>query len=131
MPDLARSDLDLVSRKASAALLWGLPLLAIIVTGVAPVGNMARTVTWTAALMAAGIACVVNARRSGRLHCHTTGPFFLVLAAASALHGLGAVPLGDTGWLLIGTVLVIGAPLLIFVPEWIWGRYGRQHGGCC
>lgn len=131
MRDLARSDLDLVSRKVSATLLWGLPLLAVVVTGVAPVGTTARTVTWTAALLAAGIGCVVNARRSGRLHCHITGPFFLVLAIASALHGSGAVDLGDTGWLLIGAVLGIGTPLLIFVPERLWGRYGRQQGDCC
>ncbi len=74
MPDLMRSELDLVSRKTSATLLWGLPLVAVIVTGAAPVGTMARTITWTVALLAAGIGCAVNARRSGRLHCHITGP---------------------------------------------------------
>lgn len=109
----------------------GAPLLAVVVTGVAPVGTTARAVTWTAALLAAGFGCVVNARRSGRLHCHITGPFFLALAAASALHGMGMLSLGDSGWILIGAVLAIGTPLLIVAPEWIWGRYGRGQGGCC
>lgn len=131
MPDRMRSNLDLVSRKTSATPLWGLPLFAVVVTGAVPVGTMARTITWTIALLAAGITCAVNARRSGRLHCHITGPFFLALAAAFAAHGLGAATLGDTGWLLIGAVYAIGTPFLIFVPERIWGRYGRPRGGCC
>ena len=131
MPEHARSDRDLVARKATAALLWGLPLAAVIVTGAAPVGITARTITWTAALLGAGVGCVVNARRSGRLHCHLTGPFFLVLAAASWLHGTGRLSLGDYGWPLIGAALAIGMPLLTFVPERIWGTYGRGRGGCC
>lgn len=66
------------------------------------------------------------------MHCHVTGPFFLLLAALSLVHGLGIVSLGPRGWLPIGAILGVGTPLLTFVPEWIWGKYsGRDHGKCC
>src|SRR3989442_15948432 len=40
---------------------------------------------WTLAFTVMGIACVVNAVRCGRVHCYFTGPFLLLLAAASLL----------------------------------------------
>lgn len=85
---------------------------------------------WSFALLWAGAACIANACRSGRLHCYITGPFFLLLAAASLLYGLGGAPSGLHGWLWIAAVYVGGTPLLTFVPEWIWGRYsdrGKEH----
>ena len=128
MRENARPDRDLFARSATAAALWGLPLTALVFTGVAPVGTTIRTLIWTLSLASAGIACLVNARRSGRLHCHLTGPLFLLLAAASLLHGTGVLPMGDSGWTLIAMALTLGT-LATVVPEWIWGRYGR--GGCC
>ena len=130
MSEAARPDLDLFARPVSAVLLWGVPLVALVVTGIAPVGMTARTITWTIALASAGFACLVNARGSGRLHCHMTGPFYLLLALASSLHGTGALPLGSHGWTSIGLVLVVGS-VLTLVPERILGKYGRGRAGCC
>ena len=42
--------------------------------------------------------------------------------ALSFVHGTGALPLGSDGWTWIGELLAIGAPLLYFVPERVWGR---------
>ena len=45
MSEHARPDHDLFARPASAVLLWGVPLVALVVTGIAPVGMTARTIT--------------------------------------------------------------------------------------
>jgi len=120
---------DLVARK-SAWLLWGVPFAAVVATSVANVGPVARTGVWTLSLLAAGIACVVNARRSRRRHCYLTGPFFLVLAALSFLHGSGVLSLGPWGWIGIGSALLFGT--LTWTPEWISGKYtGRSREHCC
>ena len=122
---------DLATRRIGV-LLWGVPILALVFTAIADVGPLTRTLVSTVSLAWLGAACLANAWRSGRVHCHITGPFFLLLAASSLLHGLGIVPLGPRGWFLIGLILVLGTPLLTFVPEWIWGKYsGRDQGKCC
>ena len=122
---------DMATRRI-ALLLWGVPFAALVGTAVGDVGPLTRTLVWTVSLMWLGAACLANAWRSGRLHCHITGPFFLLLAAISLLRGLGIVSLGARGWLLIGIILGVGTPLLTLVPEWIWGKYsGRDRGRCC
>jgi len=116
----------------SAWLLWGLPLTAVLATSVANVEPAVRTGVWTLSLLAAGIACVANARRSGRRHCYLTGPFFLALAALSLLHGSGVLSLGPWGWAGIGGALVVLTPLLTWAPEWIWGKdAGGSREHCC
>src|SRR5712692_3246133 len=95
---------DLATRRIGL-FLWGLPILALAFTALAPVGSLNRTLVWTVSLLWVGTACLANAWRSGRLHCHITGAFFLLLAALSLVHGLGIVSLGPRGWLLIGAVL--------------------------
>lgn len=122
---------DMATRRIGV-LLWGVPLAAIAATAVLEVAPLTRTLVWTVSLAWVGAACLANASRSGRVHCHVTGPFFLLLAALSLVHGLGIVSLGARGWLLIGAILVVGTPLLTFVPEWIWGKYsGRDNRRCC
>lgn len=126
-----RPEKDLAARR-SGLLVWGVPLAVVVVTALADVGQVARTVLWTVSLMIAGIACVVNARRSARLHCYITGPFFLLLAALSFVHGSGVLSLGAWGWSGIAAVLLVGAPLLIWGPELIWGKYaGSPRSDCC
>ncbi len=122
---------DMATRRIGM-LLWGVPLAAIAATAVMEVAPLTRTLVWTVSLVWVGVACLANAWRSGRVHCHVTGPFFLLLAALSLVHGLGIVSLGPSGWLLIGAILVLGTPLLVLVPEWIWGKYsGRDQRKCC
>lgn len=59
------------------------------------------------------------------MHCYFTGPFFLLMAVVSFLHGAQVLPLGPHGWLYVGGVLLLGGVLLFVVPEWVWGRYRR------
>ena len=72
-----------------------------------------------------GAACLANAVRCGRVHCYTTGPFFLVMAVVTLLYGLGVVPLGGNGWSLISLAILIGAIVLCCLPELFFGKYRR------
>jgi hypothetical protein len=70
-----------------------------------------------------GIACLVNATRCRRLHCFLTGPFFLVLAVLSLLHGLDVLYMGDNGWEMLGIITMVGGGFLWYVPELLFGKY--------
>ena len=85
---------DLVKKPAAAWLLWGLPIAIILITGNVASAGWILTVAWTASLVTMGVACLVNARGCGRTHCYFTGPFFLLMAIMSLLHGLHVVSLG-------------------------------------
>lgn len=102
-------------------LLWVLP--AVLLCIAAGIGGRVAAVAWPPLLLFMGAACLVNARRCGRLHCYITGPYFLLLAGVSLLYGLGGVPLGPRGWQWLSVALLIGACVLTCVPEWLFGKY--------
>ena len=112
---------DWVSGGASYAIVWGLPSAAMVAAIWAAPGL--RAVVWAAALVWMGTACLVNARRCGRVHCRFTGPFFFVMAVVVALHGLGAIPLGPWGWAWIAIAIVLGNAAIWILSERLWGRY--------
>lgn len=116
---------DLLRDRSAASVVFGLPILALVVSGAASVNFALRTAIWVAALSAMGVACVVNARRCGRVHCYATGPFFLIMAGVTLLYGLGLVPLGARGWSWISLAVLVGAVVLCCVPEALFGRYYR------
>lgn len=99
-------------------LTWGIPAAVLIMS---PLQYFA--IMWPAVLTFMGVACWLNARRCGRVHCYVTGPFFLLLALVGLLYGLGAVPLGARGWSVLSMALVVGSVVFICVPEWLFGRY--------
>ena len=107
---------DLASRRI-AWLLWGLPAVAIALGAVLDSG--ARTSVWTLAFLVAGLSCVANAGRCGRLHCYLTGPLYLLLAAATLLTGFEVV---TPRWGWIPSIALAGT-VLAFVPEWFRGKY--------
>jgi uncharacterized membrane protein HdeD (DUF308 family) len=111
----------------SFAVFW-LPATAIVICGSSWVTSGWRTAVWTIAVAVMGAACIVNARRCARVHCYLTGPFFLVMAVATLLYGLGVLPLGRHGWNLIGVILLVGAIALCCLPEMILGQYWKGHG---
>lgn len=92
-------DRDLVRTRA-ALLIWCVPA-ALVLLGVfwAP----ARAALWIPSLLVMGSACLFNARRCGRLHCHITGPLFLLAAVVTLLDALAVVDVGWP-WILIPTV---------------------------
>lgn len=87
-----------------------------------------RAVVWPVALLVIGTACVLNARRCGRLHCYFTGPFFLLAAVVLVAYGLDVIPDIPGGWVALGLGIVAIATVLNVVPERRWGRYSRPPG---
>jgi len=122
---------DIFSRPGLAFALFCFPAIAMAVTGKANFSGAWRTVVWTAALSTMGTACIANAVRCGRLHCYLTGPFFVAMAVVTLLYGLGAVPLGGSGWNLIGLTILAGAIALCCLPELFLGKYrqGKAKSG--
>ncbi len=120
MPARAKTR-DWVRDRRSYLLAWGLPTAALI--GGIVIDPFGRTVVWTLALVWKGAACLLNARRCRRTHCHLTGPFYLLLAFAVVLHGTGTVPLGSYGWWWLGSLALAGGLVVWLVSERIWGRY--------
>jgi hypothetical protein len=109
-----------------ACLIWGIPAAILLASSWLP--ERLLVVVWPPVLTFMGVACLLNARRCGRIHCYFTGPFFLVVAALALLYGIGVLPLGAHGWSTLSLVLVIGAVTLIWVPERILGQYQASSG---
>lgn len=104
-------------------LLWRFTPLVIIVTGFLGRSPWLE-IAWTVSFAVMGVACLINARRCGRVHCYFTGPFFLLISVASLLRGLGII---SVEWAWIGGVALAGGIFLSCVPEWIWGKYTNRQ----
>ena len=117
---------DLLARPGTTILVYCVPTLAIVATEALGAVGALQTLIWTLGFTVMGLACVLNAMRCGRVHCYFTGPFLLLLAAASLLHGFGIVSLGPKGWQWLGLVAIVGTVLFLTVPERLWGRYANR-----
>jgi len=115
MKDQACATQDLVEGRL-AILLWGIPLALIIGGGFLEKG---RVWLWVPALVVAGVACLVNAVRCGRLHCYFTGVLYLLGTAAAILRGIGFLSI-SWNWLFAG---LAAGTVLACVPEWMRGKY--------
>lgn len=130
---------DLSGARWTAWLLWGVPAVLLVGTGsiglssvgTSSIGNIIHTVVWTVCFAVAGVACLVNARRCGRLHCFYTGPLYLLVALASLLYGMGVLSLGHEGWNWIVGTAAVGTLLAIHGLERLLGKYrdSSAHSG--
>src|SRR5690242_20425146 len=84
------------ARGVRGLLTWGIPVAILLATPLMPARSLA--VIWPVLLAFMGAACLLNARRCGRIHCYVTGPFSLILAVLALLYGIGMLPLGEHGW---------------------------------
>lgn len=107
------------------ALAWGVPSLAII-AGFS-VDAPTRALVWSAALLWMGTACLMNARRCGRMHCRFTGPFYLALIVPVVLQGYGLVPLGPYAWWILGAVILFGGKIIWWATEATWGKFSTPQ----
>jgi len=112
---------DWVSDSRTYAVLWGLPGVILIV-GIF-LDPFTRMMMWTGALLWKGVACMANAARCGRTHCYFTGPYFLLLAVGTVLHGFRIVDLGVNGWIWLGLAIFAGGGFLWFFTERVWGKF--------
>jgi hypothetical protein len=53
-------------------LTWGIPVVLLIIS---PLRYF--VIVWPTLLTFMGVACLLNARSCGRIHCYVTEPFFL------------------------------------------------------
>ena len=126
MHDICPNDRkDWANSGLTSALVWGIPIAVIITTAFLD-DPMIRTIVWTVCWAEMGVACLANAFRCGRVHCHLTGPFFLLGSAASLLHGFDTLPFGPHGWRWIGMTMLFGGIVLNYLPERIWGKYTKR-----
>ena len=117
---------DFVRNRLSFLVFWVLPPAAMVAAISAGANRNQVSVVWTVSLLTMSAGCFVNALRSGRLHCALTGPFFLLMAVSTLLHGLDVISLGTPGWGMIGGVTLLGGLILAYVPERLWGKYLRR-----
>ena len=123
---------DILASRWRTAALYGLPSLVLVASGVTIRSNLVtldidspwRGAIWAAAMGVMAAACLVNALRCGRIHCYFTGPFLIAMALASLGYGLGALPLGPSGWNIIGMATLVGVVVLMWLPEAVLGKYG-------
>ena len=120
---------DLTRSALWSFLLWKLPPVVMVGVALLDVDSGGQALVWAPSLAIFGAGCVVNALRCRRVHCYFTGPFFLLMAAVSLLHGVGVLSLGEEAWTWIELVTLIGAITLVFLPELVWGRYWTPRQG--
>ena len=120
---------DLTDSALWSFLFWKLPPVVMVGVVLLDVGSGGQALVWAPSLAIFGTGCVANALKCRRVHCCFTGPFFLLMAAVSLLHGVGALPLGEEGWTWIELVTLIGAITLAYLPELVWGRYWIRRRG--
>lgn len=122
---------DILASRWRTAVFYGLPSLVIAASGMTirsylvtlDIDSPWRGAIWAVSMGVMAAACLVNALRCGRMHCYFTGPFFILTALASLAYGLGALPLGPSGWNIIGMTTLVGAVVLMWLPEAALGRY--------
>jgi hypothetical protein len=101
-------------------LVWGVPS-ALFLGGIAWGG--ARAWLWVPSLAVAGVACVANAARCGRLHCFVTGPTFLLAALVTVFVAAGVIDI-DWRWIL---ATVVAGTAAGYGLEWGRGKYIGAH----
>lgn len=109
-------------RHARFIALWALPGAAMLAALL--LEPTFRAIVWAGKLIWMGFACLLNARRCGRIHCRVTGPYLLATAGLVVAYVTGAAPLGPHGWLSGGATL-IGFVGLWWGSEHLWGKFGR------
>jgi hypothetical protein len=101
-----QSSKDWLGSTRSSLMAWWVPT-ALIVAGLF-VKTPLRTGIWIAALGWMGVACLLNASRSGRTHCRYTGPYYLLMIAPTLAFGSMA-GLRSPFSFLVGALLFGGA----------------------
>lgn len=118
---------DLIQHRFAPWLLWVGPVLSIILASALDLSDAWTGGVWTIAMALMGGGCVANARRCGRVHCHLTGPFFLIVSGLALLHVIGVLDVSKVNWAVAGWAVGILAVALTVIPEMIFGKYVRKR----
>jgi len=117
----AHTSADWAGSGRTKLLAWWLPQAAIVAALF--VALPARTVIWIIALAWMGTACILNARRCGRLHCRFTGPYYLAMIAPVLMLGSGVVSVEIYAWLASGVLVIAGSKIIWWATERAWGKF--------
>lgn len=127
---LMSSDAEICARKdlaggaGSFVAIWIAPILAAGLISFSGFASWAPAAAWTLAFLWMGAACLINARRCGRLHCYFSGPILLCGAALIGAIGFGGLDLGPHA-LLAAVAVTLSLAALTYALELIWGKYVR------
>lgn len=113
-----------VTHQALGLTLWyGLPVASLLLSPNWIEAGPARGMLWAAAFGVMGLRCLLNARDCGRVHCYSTGPWFLLGSAGSLLLGFGVFHIAGDAWSLLANLICWGALILFWGSERVLGRY--------
>jgi hypothetical protein len=118
------SDRDWVGNWRTLGILWGIP--SGVMVAAAFLDPVPRGIIWISMLLWMGTACLANARRCRRTHCRFTGPFFILMAGLVAGHAFGILPLGTYSWGILGGGTLVGAVVIWWASERVWGAFSNQ-----
>jgi len=121
MSAITKSATDWVGDARINILVWWVPKGVLIAALFATVPL--RAAVWALALIWMGTACILNARRCGRIHCRYTGPFYLAMIAPVVLLASGIVAANFYGWLAIAALVVFGGWFIWWATERTWGKF--------
>jgi hypothetical protein len=110
---------DWLANTRTSLVAWWVPT-ALIVAGLF-VRIPLRTGIWIAALAWMGVACLLNASRSGRTHCRFTGPYYLLMIAPTLALGSMDAPL--YAWLVLAALVLLGDMIIWWATELAWERF--------
>src|SRR5687768_16914201 len=82
----------------------GLPLVLLVAALLAPMPKPYESIANVIALAWMAVACALNARRCGRLHCFITAPVFALAAVLVGLAEFGAIRVGGLGPIVTLTI---------------------------
>ena len=111
---------DVTRSRGRLLLFYGVPFLVIQLVGNLSDSELAVTIAWSVGFGFMGVVCIANATRCGRVHCWFTGPWFLLTATVTVLRYLNVTTIP---WPTILNGGLLGAVVLFFVPEILWGKY--------
>lgn len=124
MEDTNHASRDILANRLLSVFMFWLPIAAIVAMAHTPV--LVRTPVWAGACTVMGVSCLVNAVRCGRIHCHFSGPFFLIMAGIIVACGTGVWSFGPKTWNYLGLALLVGGIAVTYVPELVFGKYRAQ-----
>ena len=114
-----QSSKDWLGSTRSSLMAWWVPTVLIVAGLLA--STPLRTFIWVAALVWMGVACLLNAKRSGRTHCRFTGPYYLaMIIPALTLAALNAPPYA---WLVLAALILLGDKIIWWATERVWGPF--------
>jgi hypothetical protein len=68
-----------------------------------------------------GIACLLNARRSGRTHFRFTLPYYIAMVIPAFALWITEAPF--FAWLVLATLILLGDKIIWWTTERIWGPF--------